>query len=336
MLKTIFSLIVVSALTSCEHKELCLHHPHTVSLRIEFDWQDAPDADPAGMFIYFYPEDGGKPIFFNAMGKEGHSLELPGGRYRILAYNNDSEVVQYSNTDHYDLHQGFTGEGNVLEGALGNTAQRAPRANGTEDQPVVLTPDMNWGCVATEVNISDKGVSYISNPLNGDRGVVDKPVYTEYVITMYPHELVCTYTYEIRNVENLKHVTQMCGTLSGMSGAIFMTSEDLHEECVTLPFESAKGDETTIVGQFYTFGHHDENDDPHLMTLYVWMDDGKKYAYGLDDEKFNVTKQIHEAPNQRRVHIIIDGLSLPMPMGDGSGFDATIDEWIEENVDIVM
>ena len=47
------------ALASCEHKELCYHHPHTVTLRVEFDWRDAPEADPDGMCVYFYPEGGG-------------------------------------------------------------------------------------------------------------------------------------------------------------------------------------------------------------------------------------------------------------------------------------
>lgn len=58
--KTIFYTIVAAMLcllTSCEHKELCLDHSHREKLRLVFDWRDAPDADPVGMVVFFYPEN---------------------------------------------------------------------------------------------------------------------------------------------------------------------------------------------------------------------------------------------------------------------------------------
>ena len=58
-----------AALTSCRHKELCLHHPHTVTLRVEFDWRDAPEADPRGMCVSFYSmETGGRHRFARRCG----------------------------------------------------------------------------------------------------------------------------------------------------------------------------------------------------------------------------------------------------------------------------
>ena len=38
---TVYALLAM-ILFSCEHKELCFHHPHMVTLRVDFDWKNAP------------------------------------------------------------------------------------------------------------------------------------------------------------------------------------------------------------------------------------------------------------------------------------------------------
>ena len=35
----LFLAVMALVLASCEHKELCYHHPHTVTIRVEFDWK---------------------------------------------------------------------------------------------------------------------------------------------------------------------------------------------------------------------------------------------------------------------------------------------------------
>lgn len=320
------------ALASCEHKELCYHHPHTVTLRVEFDWRDAPEADPDGMCVYFYPEGGGSGERVDFNNTTGGEVSLRVGRYKVLCFNNDTEAVQFYNADDFATHGIFTREGNVLEPIYGNGATYAPRAADTEDERVVICPDMMWGCTATEVEVTEAGVSYVCvKP-----GEAGEPVENdEQVITLYPHELVCTYTYEVRNVTNLKHMTQMCGSISGMSGVLTFSTEELGRECVTLPFGAEAQGASTVVGKFYTFGHHTDNPDPHKMVFYVVMDDGAKYCY-KDSENLDVTEQVHNAPDRRHVHLIIDGLDLPQPIENGHGFDPSVDDWEIVQEDIIM
>ena len=45
---TVYALLAM-ILFSCEHKELCFHHPHVVTVRVDFDWKNAPQANPEGM-----------------------------------------------------------------------------------------------------------------------------------------------------------------------------------------------------------------------------------------------------------------------------------------------
>ena len=114
-------------LASCEHKELCFHHPHTVRVRVAFDWRDAPQADPDGMCVYFYPEEGGEGRRFDFSNTTGGEVELGVGRYRVVCYNNDTEIVEFSATGDFAAHGVFTREGNVLEPIYGNGANYAPR-----------------------------------------------------------------------------------------------------------------------------------------------------------------------------------------------------------------
>ena len=311
----LLSLAAALLLTGCVHKELCYNHPHTVSVRVEFDWRDAPEAAPEGMCVYFYPLDGGGGTRFDFKGTEGGEVELTVGSYLVLCYNNDTESVQFYNTDDFDTHGAYTREGNVLEPMYGNAANyTAPRADGSEEERVVICPDMMWGSNDTEVYILDM---------------------EENVVTLYPHELVCTYTYEVRNVRNLDHLEQMSGSISGMSGMMTLSSEELDDECVTIPFASHSDGVSLVTGEFYTFGHHPDNVEPHRMVFYAVMDDGKKYCF-KGAENLDVTSQIHEAPDQRHVHIIIDGLDLPQPIEGGSGFDPSIDDWEVVEVEIEM
>jgi len=85
LIYSIMMLLVIS-LTSCHHKELCLHHPHTVTLKVEFDWRDAPEADPRGMCVFFYTEDGGEPRRYDFSNRKGGEIHLNVGRYRVLLY----------------------------------------------------------------------------------------------------------------------------------------------------------------------------------------------------------------------------------------------------------
>lgn len=44
----------LSCLIGCSQRELCYDHSHKVPVNIEFDWSDAPDAQPATMVVWFF------------------------------------------------------------------------------------------------------------------------------------------------------------------------------------------------------------------------------------------------------------------------------------------
>lgn len=321
-------------LVGCEHKEFCYQHPHNTKIRLVFDWRNAPEANPEGMCVYFYPINGrvGSWKRFDFQGSDGGEFDISVGRYRVLCYNNDTEAVTFGELNDFYTHLAFCREGHLFESLYGNGASVSTQPRSVEDEPVVICPDMFWGCSVAEIEITEKDIIY-ENPMNNQGRTAEAK---ERILTLFPHELVCTYTYEIRNVTGLARVTQMSASISGMSPSLLLGEEELGRTCVTLPLEAHSDKVSTITGKFYTFGHHEENMEPHRMYLYVWLDDGSKYYYGSSHEQFDVTTQVHEAPDKRHVHIIIDGLDLPEPITGEDGFDASTDDWIEIEQEIEM
>lgn len=349
--------VAMLTLSGCEHKELCYHHPHGANVRIQFDWRDAPDASVEGMAVFFYPlayvdpddPDGGRgdqddvilqplaPCYrVDITGMEGGVLRgVPNGKYRVVCYNNDTDGVLFNYVNAYDKHHGFTRDGSPLEPLYGAAANRAPMAEGSEGQRVVITPDQMWGCSVADVEVHDSGITYICVPETDKEEWMELPVTNdEWVITLFPHELTCTYTYEYRNVENLEYAIQHCATLSGMASSLQFYDEALGEEPVIVPFEAISDRVSKITGKFYVWGHHPEQTDTkHMMTLYIWVRNKAEGLYYTND----VTDQVNNAPDKRHVHIIIDNIKLPEAIAEGdSPMTPSIDDWLVENYDVPM
>lgn len=324
--------------TSCNHKELCYLHPHITTLRVEFDWSEAPDdAYAAGMRVFFYPEDASTShYYFDFVGMQGGQIELPAGKYRVIAYNNDTEASHFASCHDFDAHYCYTREGNILEPIYGN-GMRLPNRN-DDSERVVITPDELYISTLTELEISPNGVTYTHIHNYDEEGRIGQSELissSEQVITLFPRDVLCHYSYEVRNVSNLKHVSLISAALSGMAPGIDLNCSGLHTEPVTLPVAATHDGQSTVTGEFLTFGHHDDNPDPHRMSFYVVMDDGTKYQFTTGD-RLDVTDQVHSAPNRRRVHIIIDGLDIPEAIEYDSPFSPDIDNWgvIESDIHI--
>jgi hypothetical protein len=322
------ALTTIVTLSSCDHKDLCYHsHRSYGKLHVVYDWQKAPEADPEIMMLYFYKmdDDAASPYIYSFKDCKGGTIELPNGTYRVITYNGNSDAVFSSYTDSFSGHLLYTREASIIEpstGYSGYSSSNVPRTPQSANEPVRITGDQMWAYV--EVGI-----------------VVDINEDEEQTITLYPEEVACHYTYEIRNVENLTYAVRMNAALTGMSGVYYPAQMETDDTPTTLTLESYWSlDTNRIFGEFYTFGRCDVASVLNQMELYVWSSDGAQHAYGTtgNDAHFDVTDQVVNAPDPRNVHIIIDGLTLYKPEngGDGGGYDITVDNWDEENHDIYL
>lgn len=316
--------MIIALTTSCEHKELCYLHPHTGTVRVEFDWTESPDADVPTMSVYFYNAESGELVKFGTADADtGMSISLANGTYSVITYNSNSDAVYPGDVDNYYTHYLSTRQGAITEPSAGyNDAKTSnvPRVPSASNETVRITADRMWGCAKADIQVQ----------------VAEGEVQT---ITLTPRELTCTYTYEIRNVKNLSSVMRMNAALTGMSGVLYMSTGMVAEEPVTLPLYSEWNDDT-IYGHFFTFGRNESDDIREFLTLYVWSTDGTQRSYGTTgtDATFDVTDQVENAPDPRNVNIVIDGLELHKsdPTSSDAGYQVTVDGWGDENHDIHM
>ena len=83
LLIIITTLASVVMLTCCQHQqELCFDHDRheRIPMDVEFDWSDHPDANPATMSLYLFPEDGRPSIRYEFEGRAGGRILVPAGR----------------------------------------------------------------------------------------------------------------------------------------------------------------------------------------------------------------------------------------------------------------
>lgn len=319
ILNTVTMAALLVAATSCEHKDLCLDHAHAVEVEVVFDWRNAPDAAPASMSLYLFPGDG-EALRYDFTGRDGGTIRVPIGKYEALCLNSDTENIGYRNTERKGTFEVTTQTSPLLGGlsALGVRSEGAPRADGVGDERVALSPDMLWSDHAESIEL--------------------KHIPARQRITLYPEQSVCRYTVEIRNAENLKYVFGVSGSISGLAGGLLPgTGPDaLTGERVTIPFDAAvgegeNGEKSVVTGGLLTFGHSPAVDKAHQLTVYAVLSDGSKWYYTYD-----VTGQIHSAPDPRNVHIVLDGLPLPKPITNGGGFQPEVEPWKPVEIDLKM
>lgn len=312
---------VLAVTTSCKHKELCYDHPHTGSVQVVFDWQYAPDAAPKSMALYMFPAGGGEALRYDFTDRNGGTIRIADGTYYAVCLNSDTENISHRNTEEHEIFHITTPSTSLLAGfaTLGVRSDGAPRAAGTENERIALVPDVLWTDYAEGIALTQ---------ISGTR-----------TITLCPKLSTSNYTVEIRNAQNLQYVHGISGSISSLGGGLLphRGCDALTDECVTIPFdarmeEDDKGEKTVVTGSLRAFGHHDRTKgNKHELIVYAVLADGSKWYY-----TFDVSDQIHAAPDPRNVHILLEGLPLPKPIVNGGGFQPEVDPWNPVDVPIEM
>lgn len=319
-------LCVLSA--SCEYKDLCYDHNHWANVRIVFDWQHAPEAitkattetTGAGMTVLFYDDETAtshEPVRYDLPGREGGNVRLLPGTYQALSYNYDTETILYRGMELENTLEAYTRLSSIGEGTMMSRTDM-PRANNTEQEPVILEPDPLWAATSETfmVNIGDETRT----------------------VTMQPQTRVCEITITIHNVPNLQYSSQFGGALSGLAPSVWMASGQIGEGTATQAFSASAIDQNTLEMHFRTFGHCPRRGEgitnPHILTIYAILADGSKWYYTYD-----VSQQMHnpkQNPDDHHVYIELDDLPVPKPIVNGSGFQPTIDGWQGVEIEVDM
>lgn len=183
----LFLMLVVGMLiSSCDHKEFCYDHVHTVNIRVRFDWQNAPDANPKSMTTWFYPVDApNSPLRMDFPGRDGGNARLEFGRYEAIALNADEDWIKIHNHTDIETFEVRTNDVQSLA-LLGFDVRSIPRAPMSEDERMAITPGMLW-------SNRQSGLAFVRDLENQE-------------MVFYPEEAICHYTVKFIDVENFKYL----------------------------------------------------------------------------------------------------------------------------------
>lgn len=315
ILQSLLLSTVALTVASCNHKDLCFDHTHNIETDVVFDWRYAPDAQPSSMALVMFDRNLIKdPIRYIFSGRDGGRIELPFGQYNSIALNADlNDWANFRNQPDIETVEIYTSDAEQLE-AYQLLSISVPRVRGTESERMAATPGMAWSTRSDNITLD----------------VND----THKVITLYPEEIVCHYTVEILDVENLENTQgeAIDGTLSGMAEGYLYGKKHPTDNPVTMPFTlSVDTRNNGLKGEFLTFGECSDTQRQHILTIYLFLTDGSKWYY-----PFDVTDQVTEAPDPHHVNIVVRGLKLPRPIQSDGGFHPDVNDWQTETIDVSM
>ena len=310
-----FSLLtgVVFLLTEgCAHKDLNDDAPTTIAENVEivFDWSKAPDSKASSMALYLYSESH-EMMNYWFKNSNGGVIRSYGGKHTAICHSNDDAYLHIVRNQHtHSEMEIFTDNTSMLTGQ-GISTRSIPRAPGTEQEPLRATPSLLYGTQQSNLNIR---VSALTQ-----------------TITFYPEELVCHYSVDFVDVENLQSADiRIDATISSLAGSYFPGRMVPSSEAVSHTFTLTPDNEMkSLHAQFYTFGVPPGEERPHMLCLYVALKNKTGNFY-----TFDVTDQVNKAPDPHNVNIKIYGLKLPElpedppddPPAQG-GVSIEIDSW---------
>lgn len=277
---------------------------------VVFDWSLDPEASPAGMRLWLYPQDWkGEAFPLDLPGRDGGEVRLDPGNYLLIAFNNDSEWTYTADREDFFALSLQTRDATLLEPLEGGASFRNEAGTRSGVLPegaerVAACPDAVWTASAS-VNFSDSST-----------------------VTLQPTPMHCHYTFRFEMNGSLQHVAKASASISGMSAACLPSTLGHRGDLCTLPLAASfSPDGNDIHGDFLTFGVPPDSQSRNRMALYLVMDNGKAYKF-TEGENLDVTQQIHSASNPREVQLIIRGLTVPNPAtGDEHAFEIGVDDW---------
>lgn len=310
-LRYILLLLLSLLCVQCRHKELC--YSKAVEVEVRFDWSRVQDPHVAGMTTYFYPIDNGTaPVRRDFKEPAGGTISLREGRYRVVAFNNSSAILQHRGEERYETLESFTRNSNQLTGAL--LAQGPPSWD--EGKTFRLQPEPFYAGRVTETRITPQADGTPRQVIT----IVMEPRYREVRI-------------RLTNVQGLQGVHGISASMGGAVPGYLIGIDKWAKGSVHHPVVM-KWDGHEVSGDLIVYELIPKADGGRQeLTLYIVMTDGKGYTYDFD-----VTDQVEKQKGEPVVYVTLDK-ELELPRTEESahgGLDVTVESWERVHVTIDM
>ena len=268
-------------------------------MRVTFDWNQAPDAQPEGMGVLMFPKgrDFSSRYDFRPA---GGTATIHDGDYDIITLNNDYTQVLVLNDNDYSTLTLTTTEANPADGAsvLSQGMAQPPRGR-SEGQPVMTAPETIWTDALPDRHCHNGGT-----------------------LTLTPRRVTATYRVTVDSIENLKSAAQASMAISGLALGYSPADSTAIDYTVTVPGKLRKSGQTSLTGTLVNWGKAPGANTVYLY-VYIWLTDGTKRMY-----EFDVTGQVTESETKPDANIHVTGIELPEIENTVSGgMDVAVDNW---------
>lgn len=299
-------LSIVMVFTSCHYKYFDDYDGlMRVKVVVDYSRMDTVKVRPAIMKAVFYSVDGLYSPFYVSV-KDSTYENLPVGRYKVFAFNDDSHVNIFTDIDSVNNVPSITTglaktSGLLLKDSLDNTKYYD-------------WPDRTFAYSA------DCEITYKDG---------------EQRITLYPSEVTRRVEITVDGLKNLGYVKNLRLSLDGVQHnyipALWTQLNDYVSMAVNTDFED---NYTSIEGSLYVFGLSSKN---HYLSLHVKGDGFNRLL------RFDVTKQVvDQLPNTGTIYIHVNADydaydDFPEPVNPGgSGTSIGVDDWNNEDIDLEL
>ena len=322
--------LLMLGLLSCDHKELCYHHPHTAKVRANVDWSQFDKESPTGMTVMVYPVNGGKPQTVLTHTLDHTYFNLEEGAYHTLVFNQSTTEfgsVEFRHMDDYT-------QAEVVSAAVDGRWYTGRTDGGrVAAQPEWIASDFHEGSVVTREMVEE------ARQTDKYRRAGD----SEYLLCeLTPKNIIYTIKVKVNILGGIYNLRSARAALDGMAeGYCFASAKPakavstyLLEEW-SLTVDQKDPTQGYIEGILYCFGlpdgHRATADENHFVLSLLLVDNKTKVDYTFPvGDKF----QYDETSVELSLYMEVDVLD-PLPDvkpegGSGSGFDATVDDWGEE------
>lgn len=304
-------------LTGCSHRELLDDYPVS-GVEISIDWDGVDEGLLEGVRVIFYPKDGEGKKVDRYLSVRGGEMKVPPGRYSVVAYNYNTEVVRIQGEESYETIEAYTGHCAGLGIA------------GTEK--MVWSPDSLY-----VLNIDELRIKKSEEVLHLDWKL-------ESVVKQYSFAV---------EVKGLEYVTSVAGCAVGLSDGYYLGKGCgvSHSQPIYIEVKKEGG---KVMGRFTAFGQVKEaltrmpkaegentraEGNVKLILSFVRTDNT------VQEETIDVTEIIGtledagtgedgkqepppeiELPPDDKIEVEKPE-TPPNPDGGGGGFDGDVDEW---------
>ena len=349
MRRYITTIIVLLLLfSSCEHKELCYHHPHTAKVRIDVDWSQFNLDAPTGMSVMIYSTEG-EQIMRHLTNDITHALvDLEAGLYNTIVFNQSD--YEFGTVDFVGMDNFFTAE------VHSKITESRWYTRAGEDEKLAMQPEWIGSDYCTDVEVTQSMIDittaeYIES-LSRTYKSKEKKTRSQFTIAqLTPQNFVhtITVTVHLKNIYNLRSAR---ASLTGLASGYSFSKEEPTENTVTQLLESwsvvRDPDDPTlgyitaqITSMGLPYGHTGQPKDNEFVLSVLLVDNETvvDIPFSIGDKFEKVYDQTGRYNLDLDVELWAeDPLPDVKPSGEeDGGFDAIVDEWgEEENVDIPM